>query len=157
MERSLPPLASMPDLWVGVGCRRGTPMSMFEQALRMVCQNHGIAWSVIAGLATLDLKQTESGLLAFSIAQSWPLIYFSQTELENEVVLNPSGIVNAAVGVSSVCEAAALRAATQSGTLASMLLVPKQIFQGSLGLGAVTIAIATPQASAQSCIPYKTH
>jgi cobalamin biosynthesis protein CbiG len=154
MERSL---ASTPDLWVGVGCRRGTPMSMFEQALRMVCQNQGIAWSAIAGLATLDLKQTESGLLAFSVTQSWPLIYFSQAELEGNAVPNPSGIVNAAVGVSSVCEAAALRAAAQSGTWASMLLVPKQIFQDPLRVGAVTIAIAMPQASAQSCIPYKTH
>jgi cobalt-precorrin 5A hydrolase / precorrin-3B C17-methyltransferase len=124
-------------------------MSMFEQTLRMVCQNHGIAWNAIAGLATLHLKQTESGLLTFSLAQHWPLIYFSQAELENDAVPHPSGVVNAAVGVSSVCEAAALRAATQSGTLASMLLVPKQIFKGSSGLGAVTIAIATYQASAQ--------
>ena len=123
-------------------------MSTFEQALRMVCQNHGIAWNAIAGLATLHLKQTESGLLAFSLAQSWPLIYFSQAELENDAVPHPSGVVTAAVGVSSVCEAAALRAAaTQSGTFVSMLLVPKQIFKGPSSLGAVTIAMG------QACVP----
>jgi cobalamin biosynthesis protein CbiG len=156
MERFFHPLASIPDLWVGLGCRRGTPMSVFEQSLRMVCQNHGIAWSAIAGLATLEFKQTESGLLAFSLAQSWSLIYFSQVELEHYAVPHPSEVVNAAVGVSSVCEAAALRAATQSGTLASILLVPKQICQGSSGLGAVTIAIATHQASAQA-LPHETY
>jgi cobalamin biosynthesis protein CbiG len=144
MERSSPPISFMPGLWVGLGCRRRTPMSVLEQGLRMVCQNHSIDWSAIAGLATIDLKQTEPGLLAFSLAQSWPLIYFTQAELDLHSVPNPSAVVDATVGVSSVCEAAALRAATQArlGTLASMLIVPKQIFQGPSGSGAVTIAIA---------------
>jgi cobalamin biosynthesis protein CbiG len=144
MERSPHPFFPIPGLWVGLGCRRGTPMSVFEQGLRKVCQDHGIEWAAISGLATLDLKQTEPGLLAFSLDQSWPLIYFTQAELDLYVVPNPSVVVNAAVGVSSVCEASALRAATQSrlSTLSSTLVVPKQIFQAPLDQGAVTIAIA---------------
>jgi cobalamin biosynthesis protein CbiG len=144
MERSPLPFICIPGLWVGLGCRRGTPTSVFEQGLRQVCQDHELDWSDIAGVATLNLKQTEPGLLAFSLDQSWPLIYFTRADLDLYTVPNPSGVVNAAVGVSSVCEASALRAATQArlGTLSSMLVVPKQIFQGPSDLGAVTIAIA---------------
>lgn len=154
MERSPPPSPSIsiPDLWVGIGCRRGTPLAVFEQGLRQVCQEHKVDWHAIAGLATINLKQTEPGLVAFSLDQGWPLLYFTQADLGRYTVPNPSGVVNAAVGVLSVCEASALRAATQSklGTSLSMLIVPKQIFRGSDGLGAVTIAIATHSASAST-------
>jgi cobalamin biosynthesis protein CbiG len=155
MERSPTPSISIPDLWVGIGCRRGTPPSVFEQGLRQVCQEHKIDWRAIAGLATINLKQTEPGLLAFSLDQGWPLIYFTQADLGRYTVPNPSGVVNAAVGVLSVCEASALRAATQPGlsTSTSMLIVPKQIFQGPSDLGAVTIAIASHPASASTVCP----
>jgi cobalamin biosynthesis protein CbiG len=144
MERPLPAYFPLPALWVGLGCRRGTPMSIFEQGLKQVCQDYRIDWSAIAGLATTDLKRTEPGLLAFSQAHNWPLTYFTQAELDLYVVPNPSDVVNAVVGISSVCEAAALRAATQSRgeTSAASLIISKQIFKGSSALGAVTIAIA---------------
>jgi cobalt-precorrin 5A hydrolase len=155
MERSPPPSISIPDLWVGIGCRRGTPLSVFEQGLRQVCQAYEIDWRAIAGLATINFKQTEPGLLAFSLDQGWPLIYFTQADLGRYIVPNPSGVVNAAIGVLSVCEASALRAAAQSGLGASSsrLIVPKQIFQGASGLGAVTIAIASHPASASTVYP----
>jgi cobalamin biosynthesis protein CbiG len=108
----------------------------------MVCRQYLIDGAAIAGLATIDAKQAEPGLLAFSLAQNWPLIYFTQTELERYTV-HPSVVVKAAVGVSSVCEAAALCAAAQaSPDLWSKLMVPKQIFRGTQGLGSVTVAIA---------------
>lgn len=155
MERSPSPSIAIPDLWVGIGCRRGTPLLVFEQGLRQVCQEYRIDWRAIAGLATITLKQTEPGLLAFSLDQGWPLIYFTQADLAGYTVPNPSGRVNAAVGVLSVCEASALRAATHSGldTSSSLLIVPKQIFQGPSGLGAVTIAIASHPASASTVCP----
>jgi cobalt-precorrin 5A hydrolase / precorrin-3B C17-methyltransferase len=119
-------------------------MSVFEQGLKKVCQDYQIDWHAIAGLATIDLKRREPGLLGFSLAQNWPLTYFTQTELALHAVPNSSAVVNAAVGVSSVCEAAALRAATQSRveTAAAVLVISKQIFQESSGSGAITIAIA---------------
>jgi cobalt-precorrin 5A hydrolase len=132
-------------LWVGLGCRQGTPLPLFEQSLRRVCRLYSIDWMAIAGLATIDAKQTEPGLLAFSLAQNWPLIYFTQAQLERYTVPNPSVVVKAAVGVSSVCEAAALRAAAQaSSAMWSTLIVPKQVFRGSQALGSVTVAIAMP-------------
>lgn len=111
----------------------------------MVCRQYCIDWEAIAGLATIDAKRTEPGLLAFSLAQHWSLIYFTQAELERYTVPNPSVVVNAAVGASSVCEAAALCAAARaSPEMWSTLMVPKQIFRGAQAFEAVTLAIATP-------------
>jgi cobalamin biosynthesis protein CbiG len=119
-------------------------MSIFEQALRAVCQRHSIDWAAIAGLATVDLKQTELGLLAFSISQNWPLLFFPKAELNLYAVEHPSAVVKAAIGASSVCEASALRAAAQANAeaLSSILLVPKQIFHAPSGAGSITVAIA---------------
>lgn len=150
MDRPRLSCSPIPALWVGLGCRRGTPMSVFEQGLKQVCQDYRIDWSEIAGLATIDLKRREPGLLAFSLTYNWPLTYFTQAELALYAAPNASNVVNTAVGVSSVCEAAALRAVTQSReeTSAAALIISKQIFQGSSGLGAVTIAIAAHQSFA---------
>jgi cobalt-precorrin 5A hydrolase len=120
-------------------------MLIFEQALQMVCRQSSLDWTMIAGLATIDAKRAEPGLRAFSHVQNWPLIYFTQSELAQHTVPNPSVVVKAAVGVASVCEAAALRAAAQaSPEMGSTLVVPKQVFQGSQALGVVTVAIAKP-------------
>jgi cobalamin biosynthesis protein CbiG len=144
MRRSPPAPPSDVSLWVGLGCRRGVPMFLLEQALRTVCQRHSIDWGTIAGLATVDLKQAEPGLLAFSLAQNWPLLFFSTAELNGYGVPHPSPAVHAAIGASSVCEASALKAAEQvsSKTGSSVLLVPKQIFCAPTALGSVTVAIA---------------
>jgi cobalamin biosynthesis protein CbiG len=130
-------------------------MSVFEQRLKKVCQDYQIAWSAIAGLATIDLKRREPGLLAFSLAQNWPLIYFNRAELDLCAVPSPSAVVNAAVGVASVCEAAALRAAAQSRveTSAATLIISKQIVRGSSGVGAITIAVAVRQSFASAFLP----
>lgn len=131
------------SLWVGLGCRQGTSMLSFEQALQLICRQYLIDWTRIAGLATIDAKRAEPGLLAFSLAQNWPLIYFAQVDLELYIVPNPSEVVRSAVGVSSVCEAAALRAAAQASPgMGSTLIVSKQIFLGSQPYEAVTVAIA---------------
>jgi cobalt-precorrin 5A hydrolase/precorrin-3B C17-methyltransferase len=136
-------------------------MSLLEQALRTVSERHGIDWETIAGLATVDLKQTEPGLLALSQAQNWPLLFFSTAELNRYGVPCPSAAVHAAIGTASVCEASALKAAEQSGAEpgSSILLVPKQIFRAPSGFGSVTVAIAssfraeTHQESAQAVLP----
>lgn len=140
-------------LWVGLGCRRGTSAPLFEYALKMVCQRYSVDGAAIAGIATLDLKQTEPGLLRWSLTQSWPLIYFTHADLQYSDVAHPSVKVEAVVGLSSVCEAAALKAAAQASPdliLPPLLMVPKQIFRLSTEPGAVTMAIATHPTSVQA-------
>lgn len=124
-------------LWVGVGCERGTPKAVIEAGIRRVCQSNHLAVAAIAGVASLDLKADEPGLVELCREQGWPLRCFSATELSDVAVPHPSELVQQAVGTPSVAEAAALTAAATSE-----LRVPKQVFRQEGCPGAVTVAIA---------------
>lgn len=121
-------------LWVGIGCERGTPTETIAQAIKKVFLEYKLAESAIAGIATIDIKADEVGLLQLCQERDLPLITFNKEALSAVSVPNPSPIVESEVGTPSVAEAAALRAASSQE-----LLVTKQIFKS---VGAVTIAIA---------------
>ncbi|MFS8821745.1 precorrin-3B C(17)-methyltransferase [Synechococcus sp. W60.2] len=134
-------------LWVGVGCERGTTRAWLEGSLRRLFQAQGLAFEAIAGLATLELKQNEPGLLELAQAYGWPIEFFSAEALAGIPVPHPSEAVRQAVGTPSVAEAAALLAAQRwSGEDnpaqgRATLVCPKQIFT-SESEGACTLAIA---------------
>ncbi len=122
-------------LWVGMGCERGTPQTVIEQALHATLHQYSLASGAIAGLATIELKADEAGILDLAAEQNYPLKIYSAAELNPVNVPTPSAVVAQAVGTASVAEASALKAADSSE-----LLVTKQIFKSEQG--AVTIAIA---------------
>ncbi|PIG94240.1 precorrin-3B C(17)-methyltransferase [Gloeocapsopsis sp. IPPAS B-1203] len=124
-------------LWLGIGCERGTSRELIESAITQVCQEHQLAEQAIAGIATIDIKADEVGLIELCRDRNLPLRTFSADILRSVTVPNPSKIVNAEVGTPSVAEAAALFAAN-----AQNLLVAKQIFRAAEFKGAVTVAIA---------------
>ena len=121
-------------LWVGIGCERGTQKETIANAIKKVFLEYKLAESAIAGLATIDLKADEIGLLELCQERDLPLITFTREALSAVSVPNPSEVVKAEVGTPSVAEAAALLASSSQ-----TLLVTKQIFKS---MGAVTIAIA---------------
>lgn len=134
-------------LWVGIGCERGTRQAVIAQAVATALASQGLAAEAIAGVATIDLKADEAGLLAFCRAQNLPLVCFTAEQLQAVSVPNPSAIVAAEVGTPSVAEAAALLAAEGIGpgivpTESPRLLVPKQVVRLPNQPGAVTVAIA---------------
>jgi cobalt-precorrin 5A hydrolase/precorrin-3B C17-methyltransferase len=133
-------------LWVGIGCERGTAQSLIAEAVQQTMLQHDLAMEAIAGVATLDLKEDEPGLLEFCKINNLPLTCFSAAELQKITVPNPSPVVDAAVGTPSVAEAAALAAAQQVGIellpQPPVLQVPKQVFRKVGEPGAVTVAIA---------------
>ncbi|MES1022644.1 precorrin-3B C(17)-methyltransferase [Gloeocapsa sp. BRSZ] len=124
-------------LWLGIGCERGTSRELIESAITQVCQEYQLAEQAIAGIATIDLKADEVGLVELCRDRNFPLWTFSADVLRSVTVPNPSKIVDAEVGTPSVAEAAALCAAK-----AQNLLVAKQIFRAAEFQGAVTVAIA---------------
>ncbi|MFS8778252.1 precorrin-3B C(17)-methyltransferase [Synechococcus sp. W70.1] len=134
-------------LWVGVGCERGTSRAWLEGSLRRLLQSQGLAFEAIAGLATLELKRDEAGLVELAQAYGWPIQFFSAEALARMPVPHPSEAVQQAVGTPSVAEAAALLAAQRcSGDSdpapgRATLLCPKQVF-ASESEGACTLAIA---------------
>jgi cobalt-precorrin 5A hydrolase len=134
--REVPPQPDMlvlhpPCLCVGVGCRRGTPASAIEAALRAVLADEGLALASVLGLGTIREKQDEEGLLAAAAALGKGLYFFTAGDLAEVATPNPSSRVAERMGTPSVCEAAAL---LLSGSDA--LLVEKRV------LGRVTVAVA---------------
>lgn len=120
------------DLFVGLGCNRGTTAEEIEIAVKRTLENAGLVFSSIAGLATISAKSDEAGLLAFSRANRLPLNIYEAAELNRVTVPSPpSAHALAAVGAGGVCEPAALLAAG-----GGRLLVSKQ------KLGNVTVAVA---------------
>jgi cobalt-precorrin 5A hydrolase/precorrin-3B C17-methyltransferase len=135
-------------LWIGVGCGRGTPEIAIAHAIQQALQAHHWAEGAIAGLATIDHKADEVGLVNYCRDRSLPLKCFSSEVLRAIAVPNPSTHVHSKVGTPSVAEAAAILAALECSSPPSApctpqpLLVSKQIFRLPNHPGAVTIAIA---------------
>lgn len=133
-------------LWLGIGCERGTSQSLISAAVQQIMQQFGLDMEAVAGIATLDLKADEAGLLEFSKTTNLPLTCFTAEALQAITVPNPSSVVDAAVGTPSVAEAAAIAAAHRVGIDLQpnppTLKVPKQIFRKDGEPGAVTVAIA---------------
>ncbi len=131
-------------LWVGIGCERGTSRELIDKAIVQVCQANNLAEKAIAGIATIDLKADEVGLVELCRLYNFPLRTFPADILCAVQVPNPSVVVDKEVGTPSVAEAAAIVAANGDvgATQPSSLRVAKQIFKSEGQPGAVTIAIA---------------
>ncbi len=132
-------------LWIGIGCERNTSFEVIEQALLTTLEQSHLAFGAIAGIATIELKADELGILQLCQKYNFPLRTFSAEALQEIAVPTPSEIVKQEVGTSSVAEAAAILGAKKSTSpdhnQESQLLVEKQIYKAPKQ-GAVTIAIA---------------
>lgn len=149
--------------WVGIGCKRGTSWQLIDRAIQQVFQENQLFQSAIAGIATIDTKASEVGLVKLCRLRNLPLKTFSAEILRSVCVPNPATITDHKVGTPSVAEAAAILAAAQLTSLTVFsfatieelrvrFLVPKQIFQLQGQPGAVTLAVA--QASNMSITIY---
>ncbi len=128
-------------LWIGVGCERFTSQKLIEKALFDSLLKNDLALQSIAGLASIDIKFDEPGLIGFANSRGWPIRLFKAEDLSRVSVPNPSKLVEAEVGTPSVSEAAALLAAERQSEFE--LIQPKIIYSSDvLERGSVTIAIA---------------
>ena len=119
-------------LAVGIGCNRDTAMEEIRDHLLQVMTTSRLALDSLISLASIDIKQDESGLLETAETLGLPIRFFPADELGKvKGIQNPSAVVAKHLGVSSVCEAAAILAADHGN-----LIVPKQTAPN------VTVAIA---------------
>jgi cobalt-precorrin 5A hydrolase len=123
-----------PVLAVGIGCNRGTAAQEIVHFLVDVFRRQGLSPLSIHTLASIDLKADEAGLLEAAARLAKPLRFFSREQIARVKVPNPSPIVAKHIGVTSVCEAAALLSVQEQSV--SALLVPKQSTSN------VTLAVA---------------
>jgi cobalamin biosynthesis protein CbiG len=124
-------------LWVGIGCQRGVSQLAIQHAIESVFAEYDLDLATIAGIATLDRKANEVGLVDYCRESGWFLKTYSPERLNSVAVARSSQLVSVLVGTASVAEAAALCAAQTD-----VLLVPKQKFRLDAESGWVTVAIA---------------
>jgi cobalt-precorrin 5A hydrolase len=119
-------------LAAGIGCNRGTPMHEIRDHLLQVMAAHRLVPGSLISLASIQIKRDEPGLLAAAKELELPIRFYPPDQLERvDGVQNPSAVVAKHLGVSSVCEAAAILAADRGN-----LIVPKHATPN------VTVAIA---------------
>lgn len=127
---------------MGIGCKRGTSKRLIEQAVRAVFRAHNLSEDAIVGLATINTKADEAGLIEFCRDRELPLRCFPAEALRSVAIPNPSRTIETAIGTPSVAEAAALLASWEAGEAKPNLCVAKQIFPNSAQTGLVTVAVA---------------
>jgi len=99
------------SLSLGMGCNRNTDMAEMKALLYEVLEKFNLSPNSLESIASIDIKEDETGLIALSQNLNLELKFFSREEL-NQVtnIENPSEMVEKHVGVKSVCEAAAILA-----------------------------------------------
>jgi cobalt-precorrin 5A hydrolase len=119
-------------LVAGMGCRRGVTRQELEDHLRHVFHAQGFSVNSLSKIVSVDLKADEPGLLSLAQTLNVSIGFYTRDELDQvKTVPNPSSLVNKHIGVTSVCEAAAMLA-----TGRTPLLTPKTAGR------TVTIALA---------------
>ncbi|MDQ6961816.1 MAG: cobalamin biosynthesis protein [Mariprofundaceae bacterium] len=123
---------------LGLGCDRGTSQETLVLAVESALTQINASLAQVVGLASIDKKNDEVGLLA--IAKQWqlPFHFFTAQELSQVSVPNPSDVVLKYMGTPAVSEAAALLAAKKD---LSALVLEKFKFKGSDDKN-VTVSIA---------------
>ncbi|MFJ4280060.1 precorrin-3B C(17)-methyltransferase [Streptomyces massasporeus] len=150
-----------PTLVVGVGASKGAPveevLGLVEDALREA----GLSVASVAGLATVDAKAEEAGIVEAARRLGVPLVTYGAQELAGVDVPNPSDAPLAAVGTPSVAEAAALvgggellvpkRKSAASPAMATCAVVrrPGRGRLAVVGLGPGARDLLTPRAKAE--------
>lgn len=99
------------NLFVGFGCNRGTTIAEFEQAWDDMGNEYQIDFRAVVGLASIDLKSDEEGLLAFAEKKNLPLRFFSRDEINSVVGISASDAAMRAIGAKAVAEPTAILAA----------------------------------------------
>ncbi|MFF8531569.1 precorrin-3B C(17)-methyltransferase [Streptomyces sp. NPDC015532] len=108
-----------PSLVVGVGASRGAPVEEVLALVEDTLREAGLSARSVAGLATVDAKSEEPGIVGAAARLGVPVVTYTAEELAAVAVPNPSDAPLAAVGTPSVAEAAALLGGGE-------LLVPKR-------------------------------
>ncbi|SHO50131.1 cobalt-precorrin 5A hydrolase [Desulfopila aestuarii] len=110
------------NLYLGVGCNRGTSVTDIEQSFIELCDKHQLDTRAIAGIATIDVKNDETGILDFAKKRNVDPTFFTRDELNGVGDVSYSAAVMKAVGAKGVAEPASLLAAGANGHEAQLII-----------------------------------
>ena len=106
-------------LSVGVGCNRDTPAEEIRELIKQVFEECGLSLHSIENIATIEAKADEQGIVEVARQLDASLVLFDRDKLSSvESVPTPSKVVEKHMGVTSVCEAAAILASGSGKLLA---------------------------------------
>ncbi|MET1076997.1 MAG: cobalamin biosynthesis protein [Pseudomonas sp.] len=111
----------------GFGCRRGCSEQALRELLERTLQSQGLPLQALDALASIDLKQTEPGLLGLARSLGLPLVCFSAEQLARfePLLSRRSAIALRETGCAGVAEASALAQAEALGGRPATLLMEK--------------------------------
>lgn len=127
-------------LYIGFGCRRGASIREFQEVLDDIVVVEDISIKAIAGIASVDLKNDEDGLLALAEKYQWPVKFFTKEQINGMYPAGKENKVYQKVGVYGVAEPAA-RLAAAIGENPGRLIMGKKKWQR------ITAAIAAKASS----------
>ena len=103
---------------LGIGCKKGKEAEKIETFIMRNLQIAGIAPVQVFGMASIEVKREEEGLLAWSRKEKIPFITYSAEELRAvKGDFHVSDFVKEQVGVDNVCERAAMKMCEPGGKL----------------------------------------
>lgn len=108
------------NLFVGIGCKRGTPEALIRDAYEGALKQCGAYGYQVVSLASVTLKADEKGLLDFARSMNLPIHFYKPEELKKiteEYDLPISKFVEKTIGVGNVCQSAALMESMKGKTL----------------------------------------
>lgn len=105
---------------LGIGCRQGKTRQEIMEVLGEVLEETGIEAGEIFGIASIDIKKDEQGIIELSEALRVPFRTFTSEELNSVPgTFNESEFVREKTGVGNVCERAAIALCEGKGVLAA--------------------------------------
>lgn len=110
------------NLYLGIGCNRGTSLADIELSFKELCHEHKLHPQAIAGIASIDLKSDEKGILQFAEKYQYETHFFSRGNINSVQDVSFSKVVMAAVGVQGVAEPTAILAAGREGSQCRLLV-----------------------------------
>ena len=117
------------NLVVGIGCKRGKSKVEILNALEKVFKENNLNVKSICGIASIDIKKNELGIVELSKQLNCSFVTFSKEDIcKVQHIFTSSSFVKSKVGVTSVCEPCAYLAGGE-------LIVKKSIVNG------ITIAV----------------
>ncbi|WP_248798657.1 cobalamin biosynthesis protein [Pseudomonas sp. MWU13-2105] len=121
-------MSTAPTLAIGLGCRHGCSASTLQALLEQSLLVHRIELKTINGLASIDGKKAEPGLLELARRLGLPLTFFSAAELApyETRLSHRSSRAFEQTGCHGVAESAALALAEQLGQAPASLLISRQ-------------------------------
>ena len=111
-----------PRVVAGLGCRRGCTQGELLDLLTLSLTQYGLTVDNLAGLASIDHKHGEAGLLGLAEGLGLELVFFSPEQLSTyQAMAAGNAFTEAVTGSPSVAEPCALALAARMVTSASLL------------------------------------